>query len=143
MDYYLKAKDEETLWSALEKVGAAVKYDVKDEEGNVLESRYQPASGVSIDLIGTISKPTGNLIKQTIGEDQTIEVPEMEALEGFHANLRGDLDLSEKIEYILPEAVGNQEGSELVEPLEPIANVTPSPIADILVYPKNPVRVWA
>ena len=137
MDYFLKAADEQALMTKLAEVGAVKSYEVKDETGAVIETRYAPAQGVSLDIIGTISKPTGTLIKTSEG----LEVPEMEQLEGFHANLRGNLDLSEKVELVMPEAVGNP--GEETEPVEPIKVVTPSPIADILVNPKNPVRVWA
>ena len=138
MDYFLKSNDEQTLMAKLAEVGAVEQYEVKDENGEVLETKYRPASGVNLDIVGTIQKPTGNMIVTDAGE-----VPEMETLDGFHANLRGNLDLSEKIEYTQPGAIGLQEGEEPVEQPEAIVVVTPSPIADILVYPKNPVRVWA
>lgn len=144
MDYYLKAESEAALWSVLEAVGAAKTFEVKDEQGNVVETRYAPAAGYSIDLIGTIYKPTGNLIQQTVGE-QTIEVPEMVALDGFHANLRGPADLSPTVEYI-PYVPTEEEqmNPEFVMP-EPEVVTTPSPIEALLVdpAPKTPSRVWA
>ena len=143
MDYYLKAESEAALWSALTAVGAAVEVQVKDEDGNVVETRHAPAPGFSIDVIGTIFKPTGNLVQQTVGET-TVEVPEMEALEGFHANMRGPADLAPKVEYV-PYVPTEQEAMDpaFVMP-EPEVVTTPSPLAALLVdpAPKTPARVW-
>lgn len=143
MDYYLKAESEAALWSALTAVGAAVEVQVKDEDGNVVETRHAPAPGFSIDVIGTIFKPTGNLIQQTVGE-MTVEVPEMAALEGFHANMRGPADLAPKVEYV-PYVPTEQEAADpaFVMP-EPEVVTTPSPLAALLVdpAPKTPSRVW-
>lgn len=143
MDYYLKADSEAALWSALTAVGAAVEVQVKDDEGNVVETRHAPAPGFSIDVIGTILKPTGNVIQQTVGE-MTVEVPEMAALEGFHANMRGPADLAPKVEYV-PYVPTEAEAAdpEFVMP-EPEVITTPSPLAALLVdpAPKTPSRVW-
>lgn len=143
MDYYLKAESEVALWSALTAVGAAVEVQVKDEDGNVVETRHAPAPGFSIDVIGTIFKPTGNLIQQTVG-DVTVEVPEMAALEGFHANMRGPADLAPKVEYV-PYVPTEQEAADpaFVMP-EPEVVTTPSPLAALLVdpAPTTPSRVW-
>lgn len=141
MDYYLKAESEDALWSALETAGAARKVEVKGEDGEVVETRYAPAEGYSFDLIGTIYKPTGNLIQQTVGE-LTTEVPEMEALDGFHANMRGPADLAPKIEYT-PYTPTMEElaDPDFVMP-EPTVVTTPSPIEALLVFPANPVRTW-
>ena len=139
MDYFLKAADEQALMTKLAEVGAVKPYEVKDETGAVVEMRYSPASGVSLDIIGTISKPTGNMIKTS----EDMEVPEMEQLEGFHANLRGNLNLGETVEYIEYQPTAEElDDPEFVKP-EPEVKVTPSPIAELLVQPKNPVRVWA
>lgn len=143
MDYYLKAESEAALWSALQAAGAATTFEVKDEDGNVVETRHAPAPGFSIDVIGTIFKPTGNLIQQTVG-DVTVEVPEMAALEGFHANMRGPADLAPKVEYV-PYVPTEQEAADpaFVMP-EPEVVTTPSPLAALLVdpAPKTPSRVW-
>ena len=93
MDYHLKANSEQELWTALESVGAARRVDIKNETGEVVESRYVANLGYNIDVIGVIYKPTGNIVQQRL-EDTVIEVPEMAAVEGFHANLRGDVDAS-------------------------------------------------
>lgn len=143
MDYYLKAENEQVIWSVLEQAGAAVKYEVKDTEGNVVKTRYAPAQGYSLDLVGVISKPTGNMIQQKV-EDQTVEVPEMEQLEGFHANLRGPADVADKYEYIPYEPTAEELGDEEFVMPEPTVNIIESPIKSILIdAPKSPVRVWA
>lgn len=141
MDYYLKANSEAELWQTLKTAGAAVSYDVKNEADEVVETRYGPAPGYSIDVIGTIYKPTGNKIQQTI-EDRTVEVPELEALPGFHANMRGPADLAPKV-TLTPYQPTLQDlaNPDFVTP-EPTRTETPSPIQALLVEPKNPVRVW-
>jgi hypothetical protein len=143
-DYYLRAESEEALWAVLVEGGAATTYEVKNEDGEVVETRNSPAPGYNIDIIGTIYKPTGNLIQQEGPEGITIEVPEMEPLEGFHANMRGPADLAPKVEYIPYERTEEELlDPEFVMP-EPTEVVTPSPIQAILVdpEPRNPVRVW-
>jgi hypothetical protein len=142
-DYYLRAESEEALWAVLVEGGAATTYEVKNADGEVVETRNAPAPGYSIDIIGTIYKPTGNLIQQGPG-DIMIEVPEVAPLEGFHANMRGPADLAPKVEYI-PYVRTEEElmDPEFVMP-EPEEVITPSPIQAILVdpIPKAPVRVW-
>lgn len=141
MDYYLKADSEAIMWQTLETAGAAISYNVKNEAGEVVETRWGPAPDYSIDIIGTIYKPTGNLIQQTIGE-QTVEIPEMAALPGFHANLRGPADLTPKINYITYQPTEQElRDPNFVAPA-PEQIVTPSPIQALLVFPQNPVRVW-
>lgn len=77
-DLYLKADYEDALMTALADAGV---------------------SGYSIDIIGVIYKPTG---ETTTGED--MEVPVMEALDGFHANLRGSFTETQKAKLPLIEA---------------------------------------
>lgn len=93
MDYYLKAESEAAMWSALTAVGAAVQVQVKDEDGNVVETRHSAVPGFSIDMIGTIYKPTGNFIRKE-ENGATIDFPEMSPVSGFHANLRGPAGLA-------------------------------------------------
>jgi len=141
MDYYLKAANESAMWTALVSAGAAKQIEVKDSEGTVVETRFVPTEGYSIDIVGTVYKPTGNMVQQTVNE-LTVEVPEMAALEGFHANLRGPADLAEKVEYVPYQPTETEQmDPEFVMP-EPEEIRTPSPLADLLVYPKTPSRVW-
>lgn len=141
MDFYLKANSENELWAALLSAGVVRKADVKDDSGNITESRYEPVNGISLDVIGKVFKPTGNFVLQTT-ENGTVEMPEMAELPGFHANLRGPVELGEKVEYIpyvpTEEDIANP---NFVMP-EPQVIKTPSPLDVLLVYPKTPSRVW-
>lgn len=94
-DYFLKAADEHQMRAALEAAG------ILDAEGMV-------CAGCALDVIGLINKPTGVVLR---GEDG--EYLEMAAIDGYHANLRGDLT-PEQME-LLP----------------------------IIEAPSTPVRVWA
>ena len=141
MDYYLKAASEAALMTALEAVDAVKSIQVKNEQGEIIETRYVATPGYNLDIIGTVYKPTGNMLQQTVG-DITSEVPEMQALPGFHANLRGPANLAPTI-TIIPYVPTETERAnpEFVQP-EPTITTTPSPIEELLVYPQSPSRVW-
>lgn len=144
MDYYLRANTESVLWDKLVEVGAAVANHVKDANGQIVETTYSANTGYAIDVIGTIYKPTGNKIRHTInGAD--VDLPETLPVEGFHVNLRGPIDLAPKIEYEQYNPTSEDfANSEFLFTSQPaIKSVTPSPIEELLVYPKTPVRVWA
>lgn len=94
MDYYIKASDEQSLWSALEAAGLAKKeFDPADPLNQAPEDAegWQPTGafewrktdGYDLDIIGVIFKPTGET-----GEDANGEYQIVEPLEGYHANLR-------------------------------------------------------
>jgi hypothetical protein len=141
MDYYLKAASEAALMTALEAVNAVKSYQVKNEQNEVIETRYAAAPGYNLDIVGVIYKPTGNMLQQTVG-DITSEVPEMQALPGFHANLRGPANLAPTVTivpYVPTEA--DLMNPDFVMP-EPTITTTPSPIEELLVYPQSPSRVW-
>ena len=141
MDYYLKAASEAALMTALEAVGAVKSVQVKNEVGEVIETRWVAAPGYNLDVIGVVYKPTGNVVQQTVG-DTTVEVPEMAAVPGFHANLRGLADLAPTV-TIVPYVRTEPElaDPDFVMP-EPTVTTTPSPIQELLVYPQSPSRVW-
>jgi hypothetical protein len=141
MDYYLKAASEAALMTALEAVGVVESYAVKNEQGETIETRYAAVPGYSLDIIGTIQKPTGNLVQRTVS-GQTFEVPELQALPGFHANLRGPADLAPTV-VTTPYVPTADElaDPEFVQPA-PTTTTTPSPIEELLVYPQSPSRVW-
>ena len=94
--YYLKATSEEALFAALENAGVTQRhYDMEDpanvrpedaEEDWVPTGEYDslPVAGVDLDVIGPIWKRTGVML---LGEDG--EYPEMQELDGYHANIRG------------------------------------------------------
>lgn len=141
MDYFLKADSESALMTALEAAGVVESIEVKNEQGEVVETRFVPNTGYNLDIIGIIYKPTGNIKQETVG-DTTVDIPEMEALPGFHANLRGPADLAAKVtitEYQPTPAELATPG--FVKP-EPTRTETPSPLQALLVFPQNPVRVW-
>ena len=120
MDYFIKATNEEALWTSLEACGLASKvYDPEDPLNQrpadlELGQEWVPSGAftwqplVQLDIIGTIFKPTGET-----QEVDGMSVPVMEPLEGFHANLRGDLTVEQ--EAALP----------------------------LISAPNNPYRVWA
>jgi hypothetical protein len=92
MNYYLQAQSEEALFAALESAGVMNKvYDPEDPANQRPDDAEEwepsgeydlyPKAGVDLDVIGTIFKPTG----ETDEEGN----PVMQALAGFHANIRG------------------------------------------------------
>jgi hypothetical protein len=100
MIYYLKTDTEEQMWEALESRGLAKRlYDLRDDL-NVQpiddEGEWSPSgsyewffTGLALDIIGTIYIPTGNMII----DDDGNEYPEAEKIEGFHANLKSDIEI--------------------------------------------------
>jgi hypothetical protein len=121
--YYLKATDEQALWTALEAANLAVKdYDPEDEANQRPddldpETEWSPSGAYEwrslepmLDIIGTIYAQTGNMLT----DDDGNEYPETEAMDGYHANLRAGLNAEQKAAL-------------------PIMTKTP----------KNPVRKWA
>ena len=99
--YYLKATDEQALWTALEAADLAVKdYDPEDPLNSRpadldMDAEWDGPSGAyewmadtpMLDIIGTMYRETGTML--TDGEG--MEYPEMEAIDGYHANLREEL----------------------------------------------------
>ena len=79
IDIYLKAADHDSLYSALESAGVVT----KGENGWHVTDGHKYA----LDVIGTVYKPTGKVLTTDEGE-----VPEMSAVDGFHANLRVMVD---------------------------------------------------
>ena len=96
--YYLKATDEQALWTALEAADLAVKdYDPEDPLNSrpadlEMEEEWAGPSGAyewrslsnMLDIIGTMYRETGNMLTT----DDGMEYPETEAISGYHANLR-------------------------------------------------------
>ena len=99
--YYLKATSETALWEALEAASLAHKeYDPTDalnSRPDDLEpdAEWDGPSGAyewiadtpMLDIIGTMYSATGTMLTDGEGMDY----PEMEALDGYHANLREEL----------------------------------------------------
>ena len=141
MDYYLKAASEAALMTALEAVGAVQSYAVKNQAGETIETRWAAAPGYSLDVIGTVYKPTGNMVQRT-EEGRVSEVAEMAALPGFHANLRGPADLAPTVVVTPYQPTADELADPNFEMPEPTTTTTPSPIEQLLVYPQSPSRVW-
>ena len=99
-DYYLKASNECALYRTLEDAGVVRGTD----DGYIVTDPY----AYVLDVIGTIYKPTGEVIEQ-----DGMEIPVMEPLPGYHANLRASIDFD------------------------------PVDLESILIYPQDPVRRWA
>ena len=99
--YYLKATDEAGLWTALEAASLAHKeYDREDPLNSRpddldIEAKWAGPTGAyewiadtpMLDIIGTMYRATGTMLTDSDG----MEYPEMEAVDGYHANLREEL----------------------------------------------------
>ena len=106
--YYLKATDEQALWTALEAADLAVKdYDPEDPLNSRpadldMDAEWDGPSGAyewrslsnMLDIIGTMYRETGTMLTSEDG----MEYPEMEAIDGYHANLREDLTDAQEAE---------------------------------------------
>jgi hypothetical protein len=99
--YYLKATSEAALWEALEATSLAHKEYDREDPLNVAPDDHDPMGPAFVmtgaykwisdtpmlDIIGTMYSATGTML--TDGEN--MEYPEMEAVDGYHANLREEL----------------------------------------------------
>lgn len=99
-DFYIKLTDEAAMTTVLS--------DFYNDEDEFVPN----TSNYAIDVVGTLSEPTGN----TLTGDEGMEYPEMQALDGWHVNIR---------------LVGD-EVREAVEALDTSHGVTPS----------APQRIW-
>jgi len=100
IDYYLKLTNEASMPTVLS--------DFYNEDGELVSN----TSDYSIDVVGTLYEPTGN----TLTDDEGMEYPEMQAMTGWHVNIR-----------LVGDAV-----RETVETLDTSYGVTPD----------APQRVW-
>jgi hypothetical protein len=96
--YYIKAESEDALFDVLEQAGLTNRVYEPDDELNKrpedADENWQPTGeytrypkDIELDCIGTIFKPTGVMI----ADDEGNMIPQMESLEGYHANMRGEL----------------------------------------------------
>jgi hypothetical protein len=118
-DFYLKLANEDAMPSVLSHFYTQDTETTVDEETgeetitNVGDPYLVPnTSDYSIDIVGTLHEPTGN----TLTDDEGMEYPEMQAMTGWHVNIR---------------LVGD-EVRETVEALDTSYGVTPD----------APQRVW-
>ena len=124
IDYTLKFPDQATANEVLFE-----KFPLKlDEDLNVVETYDVPRfPGMSIDTIGVIYKPTGEML---LGEDG--EYPAMAPIAGWHVNLRVNEDIAESDAVTESDAVQELTLSEKLQALAPY-----------IVQVNTPVRVWA
>lgn len=106
--YYLKTDTEDQLYEALEAAGLASKEFDKEDPLNQapedldFDETFTPTGAfewivkAELDVIGAIYKPTG----ETLTDPEGFEYPEVAPMEGFHANLKGNL--TEEQEALLP-----------------------------------------
>jgi hypothetical protein len=99
-DFYLKLANEASMTTVL-----SAFYNEDDEF-------VSNTSDYSIDIVGTLHEPTGN----TLTDDEGMEYPEMQAMTGWHVNIR---------------LTGNAV-RETVEALDATHGVTP----------ETPKRIW-
>jgi len=86
IDIYLKFTDELQANSVLyTKVPTAWSESVSMDEPPVATEWMDKPNYPNIDIIGTIYKPTGEV--ETV---EDMEVPVMQALDGYHVNVRAD-----------------------------------------------------
>ena len=99
--YYLKAASEAALWTALEAASLARKEYDREDPLNSRPDDLEPdaewagptgayewiADTPMLDTIGTMYTATGTMLADSDG----MEYPEMEAVDGYHANLREEL----------------------------------------------------
>jgi hypothetical protein len=93
-DYYLKTTDLNTLWDLLFSAGLADSFT--DADGQIVNI----PKNISLDIIGTIYKPTGNMIEI----DNGLLIEEQLPIDGFHVNIRGNLteEQKQKLPLITP-----------------------------------------
>ena len=96
IDYYLKFTDELQANSILyTKVPTAWSESVSMDEPPVATEWMDKPNYDNIDVIGTIYKPTGTMLTNEEG----MEYPEMEAIEGYHVNIRHSTEAVELDAY--------------------------------------------
>ena len=76
-DFFLKFKD-------ADEANAALFTEQTNVDGDIVETVLVPKYA-AVDVIGTIYKPTGKMLKAKKGEEP---MPEMAPLEGWHVNVR-------------------------------------------------------
>ena len=99
-DFYIRLANEDAMPTVLSAF--------YNEDGEFVQN----TSDYAIDVIGTLHKPTGN----TLTDEDGMEYPEMQAMTGWHVNIR-----------LMGDAV-----REIVEALDTTHGVTP----------ETPMRVW-
>lgn len=108
--YYLKTDTEAQMWEALEAAGLAKREYDREDPLNVAPEEptegWQPTgafewvfTGLALDVIGLIYKPTGNMLT----DDEGVEYPETAPIDGWHANLITAEEVEGLPEIVAPE----------------------------------------
>jgi hypothetical protein len=95
-DFYLRFTDELQANSVLyTKVPTAWSESVSMDEPPVATEWMDKPNYDNINVIGTIYKPTGTMLKN----DEGMDYPEMKAIEGYHVNIRNYTEAPELEQY--------------------------------------------
>jgi len=88
-DLYLKFSSEQAAYEQLLAAGLLIETQalLAEDETVIVPAGYAAAPGASVDYVGVIYKPTGQMIETDMGEQ-----PEMEPLPGWHVNVRLSAD---------------------------------------------------
>lgn len=81
----MEEQETQLLEDTVEWGDLCLKFSCKEEAEEVLADYTG-----NVDVVGVIYKPTGRVVKS---EEDGVEVPEMEALKGWHVNTRGPITL--------------------------------------------------
>jgi hypothetical protein len=81
-DYYLKFTSEQDMWSQLLVLGLA--QTMSNQDG----ADFNIPVGINLDIIGQMYKENFDI---RIADSFGIEFPSMDPVDGFHANIRGEL----------------------------------------------------
>lgn len=91
IDFYLKLTNEAAMTTVLsdfytQDTETTVNEDTGEQTTTNVGDPYlvSTTSNYAIDVVGTLSEPTGN----TLTDDNDMEYPEMQALDGWHVNIR-------------------------------------------------------
>ena len=118
IDYYLKFTNQAEAENVLSNLSF-----LAEDNSVVLVS----TGLASIDFVGIIHRPTGNMLEDIDGN----EYPELAPLEGYHVNLRlASLPVTQSVDEVTGEV------TEIASPI-------PDLLAPYIVEPTTPSRVWA
>jgi hypothetical protein len=122
IDYYLKFTNQAEAEAVLSNLSFLSEIENEDESVVLV-----PTGLASIDFVGTIYRPTGNMLEDIDGN----EYPELAPLEGYHVNLRlASLPVTQSVDEVTGEVI------EIPSPI-------PDLLAPYIVEPTTPSRVWA
>jgi hypothetical protein len=122
IDYYLKFKDQAEAENVLSNLSFLTEIENEDESVVLVSTGL-----ASIDFVGIIHRPTGNMLEDIDGN----EYPELAPLEGYHVNLRlASLPVTQSVDEVT---------GEVTE----LASSIPALLAPYIVEPTTPSRVWA